>query len=106
MVVHWAAAIVGDQRTAQMGRKMTRLRETLSVALQKALYRRELRYVQPLRVQLVSNVPMFEALWDVSEADMSSVYGTYTVGLQQAAAVVVGGGVRAVVSSLATVVGG
>jgi hypothetical protein len=44
MVVHWVAAIVGDQRTAQMGRKMTRLRETLSVALQKALYRRELRY--------------------------------------------------------------
>eukprot|EP00953_Heterococcus_sp_UTEX-ZZ885_P008990 5330-Heterococcus_DN1.PRE.2 len=48
---------------------------------------------------------MFEALWDMSEADMSSVYGTYTAGLQQAAAVVVGGGVRAVVSSLATVVG-
>jgi len=44
-VVHWAAALVGDQRTAQMGRKMTRLREILSVALQKALYRRALRYV-------------------------------------------------------------
>jgi hypothetical protein len=49
---------------------------------------------------------MFEALWDMSEADMSSVYGTYTAGLQQAAAVVVGGGVRAVVNSVATVVGG
>ena len=105
-VVHWAIAIVGDQRTAQMGRKMTRLRETLSVALQKALYRRELRYVQALRVKGVSNVPMFEALWDMSEADMSNVYGTYTVSSVQQAAVVVGGGVRAVVSSLAAVVGG
>jgi hypothetical protein len=57
-------------------------------------------------VKRVSNVPMFEALWDMSEADMSSVYSTYTSGLQQAAAVLVGGGVRAVVSSLATVVGG
>jgi hypothetical protein len=57
-------------------------------------------------VKLVSNVPMFEALWDMSEADTSSVYGTYTVGLQQAAAVVVNGGDRAVVSSLATAVGG
>jgi hypothetical protein len=35
-VVHWAAALVGDQRAAQMGRKMKRLREILSVALQKA----------------------------------------------------------------------
>jgi hypothetical protein len=49
---------------------------------------------------------MFEALWDMSEADMSSVYGTYTVSSFQQAAVVVGGGVRAVVNSLAAVVGG
>eukprot|EP00953_Heterococcus_sp_UTEX-ZZ885_P001702 1443-Heterococcus_DN1.PRE.3 len=104
-VVHWATALVGDQRTAQMGRKMTRLRETLSVALQKALYRSELRYVQALRVKRVSNVPMFEALWDMSEADMSSAYGTYTVSSLQQAPVVVGGGVRAVVSSLAALVG-
>jgi hypothetical protein len=68
LVAHWAAAIVGDQRTAQMGRKMTRLRETLSVALQKALYRRKLRYVQALRVKLVSNVPMFGALWICTSA--------------------------------------
>ena len=89
-----------------MGRKMKRLREILSVALQKALYRRELRYVQALRVKCVSDVPMFEALWDMSEADMSDVYGTYTVSDLQQAAVVVGGGVRAVVSSVAAVVGG
>jgi hypothetical protein len=105
-VVHWAAALVGDQRAAQMGRKMKRLREILSVALQKALYRRELRYVQALRVKCVSDVPMFEALWDMSEADMSDVYGTYTVSDLQQAAVVLGGGVRAVVSSAAAVVGG
>jgi hypothetical protein len=106
LVVHWAAEIVGDQRTAQMGRKMTRLRETLSVALQRALCRRELRYVQALRVKEVSNVPMFETLWGMSEADMSSMYGTYTVNSLQQAAVVVGGGVRAVVSSLTAGVGG
>jgi hypothetical protein len=105
-VVHWAAALVGDQRAAQMGRKMTRLREILSVALQRALYRRELRYVQALRKKRVSNVPMFEALWDMSEADMSNVYGTYTVSSLQHASVVIGGGVRAVVSSVAAVVGG
>jgi hypothetical protein len=40
------------------------------------------------------------------KADMSDVYGTYTVSELQQAAVVVGGGVRAVVSSVAAVVGG
>jgi hypothetical protein len=49
---------------------------------------------------------MFEALWDMSEADMSDVYGTYTVSALQQAAVVVDGGVRTVVSSVAAVVGG
>jgi hypothetical protein len=49
---------------------------------------------------------MFEALWDMSEADMSNVYGTYTVSSLQQAAVVVGSGVRAVVSSIAVLVGG
>jgi hypothetical protein len=53
----------------------------------------------------VSNVPLFEALWDMSEADMSSMYGTNTVSSLQQAAVVVGGGARAVVCSLAAVVG-
>jgi hypothetical protein len=105
LVVHWAAAVVGDQRTAQMERTMTRFREILSEALQKALYRRELRYVQALHVKRVSTVPMFEALWYMSEADMSNVHGTYTVSDLQQAAVVVGGGggVRAVVSSIAAV---
>jgi hypothetical protein len=49
-----------------MGRKMTRLKEILPIAMQKALYR-ELRYVQALRVKCVSKVPVFEALWDMSE---------------------------------------
>jgi len=37
-VVHWASTLMGDQRATQMGRKMTRVREILSVALQKGLY--------------------------------------------------------------------
>jgi hypothetical protein len=101
-----AAAVVGDQRTAQMGRKMTRLSEILSVALQKALCRRELRCVQALRVKRASKNFIFEALWYMSEADMSIVYGTYTFNSLQQTAVVVGDGVRAVVSSIAAVVGG
>jgi hypothetical protein len=54
----------------------------------------------------ILNVPMFETLWGMSEADMSSMYGTYTVNDLQQAAVVVGGGVRAEVSSLTAGVGG
>jgi hypothetical protein len=43
-------------------------------------------------VKCVSNVPMFfEALWDMSETDMSHVYGTCTVSDLQQAVVVVGG---------------
>jgi hypothetical protein len=54
----------------------------------------------------MSDVPMFEALWDKSELDMSDVYGTYTLSSLQHAAVVVGGVVRAVATSVAAVVGG
>eukprot|EP00953_Heterococcus_sp_UTEX-ZZ885_P017146 9604-Heterococcus_DN1.PRE.10 len=46
---------------------------------------------------------MFEALWDMSEADMSYICGAYTVSSLPQAAVVVGGGVRAVISSVAAV---
>jgi hypothetical protein len=42
----------------------------------------------------------------MSETDMSDVYGTYTVSNLQQGAVVIGGGVRAVVRCVAAVVGG
>eukprot|EP00953_Heterococcus_sp_UTEX-ZZ885_P001701 1443-Heterococcus_DN1.PRE.2 len=89
-----------------MGRKMTRLKEILSVALQRALYRREVRYVQALRVKRVSDVLMSEALWDMSELDSSDVHGTYPVSSLQHAAVVVGGVIRAAATSVAAVVRG
>jgi hypothetical protein len=89
-----------------MGRKLTRTKEILSVALQRALYRKELTCVQALRMKRVSDVPMFEAMYDMSELDMSDVHGTYAVRSLQHAPVVVGGTVSAVATGVAAVVGG
>jgi hypothetical protein len=51
MVAHWASTLVGaaDLEAQRMGLKLRRIKQQLSVALQKGLSGRELRFVQAMR---------------------------------------------------------
>jgi hypothetical protein len=70
-----------------MGLKLRRIKQQLSVALQKGLSRRELRFVQGMRREKVLNVFMIEALWDMTEDTIGVHYGQYA-DMRQAAVVV------------------
>jgi hypothetical protein len=89
MVAHWASTLLGaDELKAQrLGLKMRRIKQQLSVALQKGLSRRELRFVQTMRREKVPNVIMIESLWDMSEDTVGVHYGDYA-DMRQAAVVV------------------
>jgi hypothetical protein len=62
---------------------LRRIKQQLSVALQKGLSRRELRFVQAMRRE---KVPI-EALWDMTEDTIGVHYGQYA-DMRQAAVVV------------------
>jgi hypothetical protein len=89
MLTHWASTLVGadDSKAARVGRKMRRIKQQLSVALQKGLSRRELRFVQAIRRKNSPNVLMIGALWDLTEDTIGVHYGQYA-DMRQAAVVV------------------
>jgi hypothetical protein len=89
MVEHWASRLVvaDDLKAARSGQQMRYIKQQLSVALQKGLSRRELRFVQAMRRKKMPNVIMIESLWDMTEDTIGVRYGQYA-DMKQAAVVV------------------
>ena len=52
-----------------MAAKLGKFKQMLSVELQNAMARREILYLQMLRTEQCSNVPVLDLLWDMSDSD-------------------------------------